>query len=252
LIEALRHDDGVTSAAFSRDDSRILTSSFDKTARLWDSETGKALCDPLRHDQLVTSAKFSPDGKQIATASLDGAIRVWELFADNERFRPIAADLAESVGGIRLNDLGIPEPVRPNFLNTNSSAFTAWFFADRSTRAIAPSLAESIPAYVQRRIREGTATALEAAYRADPGNALVVASLAAQSDDREHALFYCRYAQANAGNDAEVWWTVAQALQKNGETEQALVAIDHALALRPNDVNYARFRASLVRQPPTQ
>ena len=136
------------------------------------------------------------------------------------------------------------EPTGTNF-RIKQAAFNAWFFADSSTRG-SPSLAISTLAYVQHRIREGTATALEAAYRADPGNALVVASLAAHSEDRARALFYCRYAQAKAGNNAEIWWAVAQILQKYGQTEQSLAAIDHALALRPDDINYAKFKALLV------
>ena len=58
------------SAAFSPDGKRIVTASWDKTARLWDAETGQQIGAPLvGHDEHVHSAAFSPDGKRIVTAS---------------------------------------------------------------------------------------------------------------------------------------------------------------------------------------
>ena len=36
------------SAAFSPDGKRIVTASRDKTARLWDTETGKPIGEPLK------------------------------------------------------------------------------------------------------------------------------------------------------------------------------------------------------------
>jgi len=254
----MRHEDGVVSAVFNVDNHHIVTASYDKTARVWDSETGKPLGDPLWHDQLVSLALFSPDGRQIATASEDGAVRVWELFDPDKRFAEGAADLAECVGGTKLNETGVPEPIgstqfeklRVTFSSADAGAASdpviKWFLSDRSSRTIAPSLVISTSSYVRRRLDEGSAASLEEAYRSDPGNPLVVASLAEESDDPERALFYSRYTQAHAGNNAEVWGRLAQALRKHGKTKEALAAIDRALALQPGESNYAKFRALLV------
>jgi WD40 repeat protein len=74
----LRHDAAVDSAQFSPDGKRIVTASRDKTARVWDAQTGQPLTEPLKHEGWVASAQFSPDGKRIVTASLDGTARVWD------------------------------------------------------------------------------------------------------------------------------------------------------------------------------
>jgi WD40 repeat protein len=72
------HGVPVLQAAFSPDGSRIVTASADKTARVWDAATGKALAVLRGHDDLVSSAEFSPDGKYIVTASRDQTARLWD------------------------------------------------------------------------------------------------------------------------------------------------------------------------------
>ena len=75
----LGHDDAVSSAAFSPDGTRIVTASYDKTARVWDAATGQPIGEPLKgHESAVMSAAFSPDGKRIVTASEDNTARVWD------------------------------------------------------------------------------------------------------------------------------------------------------------------------------
>jgi WD40 repeat protein len=87
----LGHDKTVYSAAFSPDGKRIVTASADKTARLWDAETGKQIGAPLvGHEDVVKSAAFSPDGKRIVTASADKTARLW----DAETGKQIGAPLA--------------------------------------------------------------------------------------------------------------------------------------------------------------
>ena len=43
----LAHQDGVASAAFSPDGTRVVTASYDRTARVWDAATGQPLGAPL-------------------------------------------------------------------------------------------------------------------------------------------------------------------------------------------------------------
>ncbi|MBI5153862.1 protein kinase [Candidatus Poribacteria bacterium] len=62
---------------FSPDGSMALTASGDKTARVWDTSSGRELAVLAGHLGLLESARFSPGGTQIATASNDGTIKLW-------------------------------------------------------------------------------------------------------------------------------------------------------------------------------
>jgi WD40 repeat protein/serine/threonine protein kinase/tetratricopeptide (TPR) repeat protein len=78
LAEPLKHSGWVSSVQFSPDGKRVVTASFDGTARVWDAQTGQPLTEPLKHTTNVWSAQFSPDGKRVVTASGDGTARVWD------------------------------------------------------------------------------------------------------------------------------------------------------------------------------
>ena len=53
-------DDYVMSAAFSPDGSRIVTASWDKTARIWDAATAKEIAVLRGHDDVVSSCHLQP------------------------------------------------------------------------------------------------------------------------------------------------------------------------------------------------
>ena len=55
-----------------------MTASEDKTARVWDAATGKAIAVLTGHQGPVNSAAFNPDGSRIVTASGDKTARVWD------------------------------------------------------------------------------------------------------------------------------------------------------------------------------
>jgi len=81
------HTESIYSVAFSPDGRKIITSDYNGTVRIWETESGKELQQLRWHESkntnffsnTVFSAVFSPDGKKIATASADKTVRIWNL-----------------------------------------------------------------------------------------------------------------------------------------------------------------------------
>jgi WD40 repeat protein len=51
---------------------------MDRTARIWDIASGKAITVLPLHADGVNDASFSPDGTRVVTASRDGTARIWD------------------------------------------------------------------------------------------------------------------------------------------------------------------------------
>jgi WD40 repeat protein len=80
LVTSLTHQDVAYHAVFSPDGARILTASWDRTAKLWDANSGKLIAT-FAHQGPVNTAVFSPDGTRIVTASADKTAKLWEASA---------------------------------------------------------------------------------------------------------------------------------------------------------------------------
>lgn len=78
VLRMIGHSGWVLSAVFSPDGQRILTASFDKTARIWNAANGQQVLLLGGHTERVVSAAFSPDGRLVATASWDKTARIWD------------------------------------------------------------------------------------------------------------------------------------------------------------------------------
>jgi WD40 repeat protein len=72
------HTNSVESATFSSDGTRVLTTSWDKTAYVWDAVTGRSLA-VLRHPDDFRMAEWSPDSAYVVTVGTDGTIRAWDV-----------------------------------------------------------------------------------------------------------------------------------------------------------------------------
>tara|TARA_R110002072_G_scaffold145459_1_gene291874 strand:+ start:21027 stop:28172 length:7146 start_codon:yes stop_codon:yes gene_type:complete len=80
--EATSHTDAVLSVHFSKvsqGSQKLLTTSYDNTARIWNVATGQQNRRFLGHNWWVWDAQFSPDEKKIVTVSQDGTAIVWDV-----------------------------------------------------------------------------------------------------------------------------------------------------------------------------
>jgi WD40 repeat protein len=71
----------VTSASYSDDGLFVVTTSYDKTARLWDARTQRHLMTFVHPDRLV-DARFAHDGVHLLTERVDGGLEIWSIPKD--------------------------------------------------------------------------------------------------------------------------------------------------------------------------
>jgi WD40 repeat protein len=82
LEERQGHCGPITFAAFSAANPNLLvTTSHDRTARIWDLAAGKAIRSLVGHERQVTDAAFIGDGGRVMTAALDGTVRIWDAMS---------------------------------------------------------------------------------------------------------------------------------------------------------------------------
>ena len=78
-LKTLRgHLEDVTSAVFFPDGKRIVTSSWDQTAKVWDAASGRELLSLKGHGAPIWCVAISPDGQRIVTGSWDQTAIVWD------------------------------------------------------------------------------------------------------------------------------------------------------------------------------
>ena len=86
------HRDSVVDVAFGSDGRQVVTASYDKTARLWDLQTGREIRVFQGHSDTVRRVAFAPNGRRIATASFDGTVRLWDVETGREIWAVTAHD----------------------------------------------------------------------------------------------------------------------------------------------------------------
>ncbi|KAG6040890.1 hypothetical protein E4U41_006738 [Claviceps citrina] len=72
------HGEAILAAQFSpATNTRLATGSGDKTARIWNTETGTPKHTLSGHTHWVLCVAWSPDGQRLATGSMDKSVRLW-------------------------------------------------------------------------------------------------------------------------------------------------------------------------------
>jgi WD40 repeat protein len=150
----LPHGNSVWDVDFSTDGARVVTTSSDNLAQVWDAKTGKLLSVMGKVLAAVKNLAFSADGKSIITAHVDGKVGTWDVQtgrliaitgsgespAGAASFSPDGMRIAEATGFVgpmstkdehvaRIWKEGVNEPafeLRDRAVSVNE----AWFNAD--------------------------------------------------------------------------------------------------------------------------
>ncbi|HVO42117.1 MAG TPA: TIR domain-containing protein, partial [Aggregatilineales bacterium] len=77
------HTDYVTGVAFSPDGNTIVSSSGDRTIRIWETQTGKQL-ERFDNSDIVFAVAFSPDGRYIASGNGDNQAHLFLISTGTE------------------------------------------------------------------------------------------------------------------------------------------------------------------------
>jgi WD40 repeat protein/tetratricopeptide (TPR) repeat protein len=131
LVHVWSHEKQTTCARFSPDGRRAVTGGRDKTAQVWDVDTGEPAAPPIKHGGQVISVSFSPDSRRVATASPNGSARVW----DARTGAPISPFLKH---GGPVNEVAFSPDGRRVVTASDDRSARVWDAA--SGRAVTPSI----------------------------------------------------------------------------------------------------------------
>jgi WD40 repeat protein len=211
VTEPMLSEDSMATAVFSPDGRWVVTAAqYEGVARIWDAQTGRDV-DELAGlwDANGTFASFSPDGKWVV-ASFARKARVWDAGCVTTTAPDWLETLAEAGGGRKLNANGVLDffklgelpSLREKLRNLSGqddlSRFGRWFIGDPFTRTISPASSITVPEFIAQRLQENTDLSVNEAYRLDPGDPILLASLAKFEKDKDRALFLCRHALQRA------------------------------------------------------
>lgn len=113
------HGESILATAFSpATSSRLATGSGDKTARIWDCETGTPQHTLKGHTGWVLAVAWSPDEGILATGSMDNTIRLWDPAKGEGLGGPLKGH-TKWITSISWEPYHLREPGRPRFASAS-------------------------------------------------------------------------------------------------------------------------------------
>ncbi|EGP86228.1 unnamed protein product [Zymoseptoria tritici ST99CH_1A5] len=128
------HGESILTAAFSpATSSKLATGSGDKTARIWDCETGTPQHTLKGHTGWVLAVAWSPDAALLATGSMDSTVRLWDPTTGSPLGGPLKGH-TKWITSLSWEPYHMRELARPRFASA-SKDFTIriWDAVNRNT-----------------------------------------------------------------------------------------------------------------------
>lgn len=80
LLSLEEHKNVVYTMAFNNPyGDKIVTGSFDRTAKIWDANTGQRYHTLKGHKMEIVCLGFDPHGMLVATGSMDHTAKLWDV-----------------------------------------------------------------------------------------------------------------------------------------------------------------------------
>ncbi|CAF1316026.1 unnamed protein product [Rotaria sordida] len=120
------HTNEITSLIFMPDARWLLTTSLDKTMRIWDIPSGQ-LIDIMEFDQAITTLAISPNGDMLATGHTDAlGIYLWSnrIMYDNSIINLTTNDIDNQQ--LLVGDFQSPEQISKNLITLSSLPESKW------------------------------------------------------------------------------------------------------------------------------
>ncbi|ERN41363.1 WD40 repeat-containing protein [Rubidibacter lacunae KORDI 51-2] len=78
------HDSAVNAVVVTPDGQRVVSTSNDRTLKVWDLESGRELLTLTGHDAAVNAVVVTPDGQRVVSGSFDCTLKIWNLESGRE------------------------------------------------------------------------------------------------------------------------------------------------------------------------
>lgn len=73
------HTSTITQCKFDMKDARVITTSMDKTCKLWDLKSGVNTVTLSAHENVVSDVASTDNGQLVATCGWDKMIYLWDI-----------------------------------------------------------------------------------------------------------------------------------------------------------------------------